>query len=184
MFVTPKDSRQRYTKQCLYETFEKALEHQSVSEITVSELCKDAGISRKTFYKYYNDPFALLSAMQDDLFVGFQQAAEDLPHDVFTIAPAFIKFSGQNRVLMRAAFANRGEGNIIDRIITWLYDTYRKDWERVNPELTSEQVRFLFQFVVSGLAGIVQLWLVEYPEMPDELVCAQADALLHAASPS
>ena len=51
MYIEPKDSRQRYTKQCLFDSFSRALECKPVSEITVSEICDDAGISRKTFYK-------------------------------------------------------------------------------------------------------------------------------------
>lgn len=181
MYITPKDSRQRYTKQCLYEAFEQALDSKQVSEISISELCKEAGVSRKTFYKYYADQYALLSAMQDDLFVGFERIAAELPRNIFDIAPAFISFAGENRVLMRAAYANRSEGNIIDRIITWLYDTYKEEWKLLNPALSEDQVRFLFQFVVSGITGMVQLWLFEYPELPAEVICAQALTLLSLA---
>ena len=73
MYVEPKDPRQRCTKERLFASFERALQSKPVSDITVSEVCRDAGISRKTFYKYYSDPFALLLAMQDDLFVGLAQ---------------------------------------------------------------------------------------------------------------
>lgn len=183
IFEMPKDSRQRYTKQCLFETFERMLEEKPVSDIKVSDLCKEAGVSRKTFYKYYADPFMLLSAMQDDLFIGFKQVVEGLPRNIFAIAPELIRFSGEHRVVMRAAFANRGEGNVIDLIINWLYLTYREEWELANPNLSSREVRFLFQFVVSGLTGMVELWLVEYPSMPAEKVCAQADALLRLSTP-
>lgn len=53
MYVEPKDSRQRCTKERLFASFERALQSKAVSDITVSEVCSDAGISRKTFYKYY-----------------------------------------------------------------------------------------------------------------------------------
>ena len=64
----PKDSRQRYTKESLYASFLELLDEKAVSDITVIEICERAGVSRKTFYKYYSDQFALLMGMQKDLF--------------------------------------------------------------------------------------------------------------------
>ena len=182
MYIEPKDSRQRYTKQCLFDSFSRALERKPVSEITVSEICEDAGVSRKTFYKYYSDQFALLLAMQDDLFAGFEGYVEQLPANVFDMAPALIAFASENRVLIRAAFENRGEGNFIDRVIAYLYDAYHGDWERANPEMDAQDVEFLFHFVVSGLVGVVRLWLFETPDLSAEEVSAKADYLMKLAA--
>lgn len=183
MYVEPKDSRQRYTKQCLFDSFLKALEDKPVSAITVSEICEDAGISRKTFYKYYSDPFALLLAMQDDLFVGFEKQLQDLPSNVYDIAPALIMFASEHRVLIRAVFENRGEGNFIDRMISSLYDAYHEDWETSNPTMSATDVGFLFYYVTSGLAGIIRLWLFQNPEMAPEEVAAKAEYLMQLSTP-
>ena len=183
MYIEPKDSRQRYTKQCLFDSLLHALEQKPVSDITVSEICEEAGISRKTFYKYYSDQFALLLAMQDDLFAGFERYVEKLPHNVFDMVPALMAFASEHRVLVRAAFENRGQGNFIDRVIAYLYDAYHSDWERANPNLPKQDVTFLFHFVASGLVGIIRLWLFEEPELSAEEVAKKADFLLRMASP-
>lgn len=183
MYVEPKDSRQRYTKQCLFDSFLKALETKPVSAITVSEISDDAGVSRKTFYKYYSDQFALLVAMQDDLFVGFEEELKDLPPNVFDIAPALIKFAEKHRVLVKAVFENRGEGNFIDRIVDYLYEAYHAEWEKQNPQLSSKDVEFLFYYVTSGLVGIIRHWLFEAPEMPIDEVMMRADFLMKLTTP-
>ena len=126
MYVEPKDSRQRCTKERLFASFERALQSKAVSDITVSEVCSDAGISRKTFYKYYSDPFALLLAMQDDLFAGLGQRLTKLPPDVYVISSDIIDFVAEHRVVAKAVFENRGEGNLIDRVLAYLHATYRK----------------------------------------------------------
>jgi len=183
MYVEPKDSRQRYTKQCLFTSFLAVLETKSVSSTTVSEICEDAGISRKTFYKYYSDQFALLLAMQDDLFVGFQKELEALPANVFDITPALIKFTEQHRVLLKAVFENRGEGNFIDKVVDYLYGAYHTEWEKQNPQFSAKDVEFLFYYVTSGLVGIIRHWLFETPNMPAEEVIARADFLMHLSTP-
>jgi len=183
MFEKPRDSRQRYTKLCLFDSFLYALETKPVSAITVSEISADAGVSRKTFYKYYSDQFALLLAMQDDLFTGFENELKDLPQDIFAIVPALIRFSERHRVLLRAVYENRGEGNFIDRVVNHLYTAYHIVWEEQNPELTKKDVEFLFYYVVSGLVGIIGHWLFNEPNMPANEVIKQAGYLMHLTTP-
>ena len=179
----PRDSRLRYTKDCLYESFLELLSQKPVSDITVNQICEGAGISRKTFYKYYSDQFALLRAMQDDLFEDYRQQLVGQAAEVAQIMPVLIRFVDANRVLVRAAFANQGEGNFIDRVLDDLFATYREAWELANPDLPAEDVEFLFYFAVSGLFGIVRRWLFALPELAVDDVIAQASALMYVADP-
>ena len=179
----PRDSRLRYTKECLYESFLEFLAEKPVSDITVIEICARAGVSRKTFYKYYSDPFALLRSMQDDLFEDYRELLVGQPADISAIMPVLIRFVGENRVLVKAAFANRGEGNFVDRVLDDLFATYREAWEAANPELSAEDVEFLFYFAVSGLFGIVRHWLFEHPELAADEIVRQAALLMHVANP-
>ncbi|MBR0405396.1 MAG: TetR/AcrR family transcriptional regulator C-terminal domain-containing protein [Eggerthellaceae bacterium] len=179
----PRDSRLRYTKECLYGSFLELLAEKPVNDITVIEICEKAGVSRKTFYKYYSDQFALLVAMQDDLFEDYRHQLEGQPAEVSQIMPVLIRFVDENRVLVRAAFANQGEGNFVDRVLDDLYATYREAWGQANPALSEADVEFLFYFAVSGLFGIVRRWLFEHPELTAETVISQAAALMHVADP-
>jgi len=183
LFVEPKDSRQRYTKQCLFSAFLRALETKPVSAITVSEISEDAGVSRKTFYKYYSDQFALLLAMQDDLFIGFEDELKNIPPNIFSIVPALIEFTEQHHVLIKAVYENRGEGNFIDRVINYLFDAYHKEWEMQNPSLSKKDVEFLFFYVVSGIVGIIGHWLFEEPDMTTDEVIGRAGYLMKLTTP-
>jgi len=177
------DSRQRYTMMCLFDSFLAALETHPVSDITVSQICENAGISRKTFYKYYSDQFGLLLAMQDDLFVGFQETLQNLPVNVFDITPELIRFANENRVLLKAAFENRGTDNFIDRVIDYLYDAYHVAWEGLNPKMSKKDVEFLFYYVTSGLVGIIRHWLFENPDMTPDEVIEQSNYLITLSTP-
>ena len=180
----PRDSRLRYTKECLYRAFLGFLDQKTVSDITVSEICATAGISRKTFYKYYADQFSLLMGMQDDLFEEYREKLADEPADVHQIAPMLIEFAERNHTLVKAVFANRAEGNFIDRIIDDMWDTYRGDWEQANPLMPAQDVEALYYYVVSGLVGIVRHWLFEHPETPSSEITRQAEMLLELSDPS
>ena len=90
----PKDSRQRYTKESLYASFLELLDEKAVSDITVIEICERAGVSRKTFYKYYSDQFALLMGMQNDLFEDYRDLISAEEPDIFRIAPTLTGLVG------------------------------------------------------------------------------------------
>ena len=179
----PRDSRLRYTKECLYESFMHFLEEKPVSDITVSEICDRAGISRKTFYKYYPDQFGLLASMQNDLFDRYREQLESRPADVREITPVLIRFADENRTLVKAVFANRGAGNFIDRMVDDLWATYHHDWEQANPDMEAIEVEYLFYYIVSGMVGIVRHWLCEHPEMDAAHVSERANLLLDLTDP-
>ncbi len=103
--------------------------------------------------------------------------------NVYDIAPALIRFVGEHRVLMRAVFANRGEGNFVDRVLDDLFAAYRSDWERANPDMSAQDVEFLFHYVVSGLIGIVRHWLFDRPALEVETVCTHAAQLMALSDP-
>ena len=47
------------------------LKEKSYSDISISELCRKAGLSRNTFYKFFSGKDALLSYLKEDISLGF-----------------------------------------------------------------------------------------------------------------
>jgi AcrR family transcriptional regulator len=155
-----------------------------VPDIAVVDLCEKAGVSRKTFYKYYSDPFGLLLSMQDDLFVGFKAELVDIPANIYDIVPVLFRFADQHRLLLSATLMHRGEGNFIDRVIRYLYEAYREDWEKANPTMSVEEVHYLFYFVTSGLVGILRLWLLAQTDKNIDEIIKQAETMMKIATPA
>lgn len=61
------DKRIQKTKQKLRETFIQMLQTKTFDQITVTELCDAAQMSRITFYAHYNDKYDLLEALMQQL---------------------------------------------------------------------------------------------------------------------
>ena len=47
-----------------------------------------------------------------------------------------IDFVAEHRVVAKAVFENRGEGNLIDRVLAYLHATYHESWEQANPGMS------------------------------------------------
>lgn len=65
------DKRIRKTKRYIKQTLIEVLTEKPFEQITVTELCKRADISRITFYAHYNDKFALV----DEMFAEMLESA-------------------------------------------------------------------------------------------------------------
>ena len=61
------DKRIQKTKQKLRDTFIQMLQTKTFDQITVTELCEAAKMSRITFYAHYNDKYDLLEAIMQQL---------------------------------------------------------------------------------------------------------------------
>ena len=61
------DARVRYTKMIIKKTLIDLLKTQSISKISVKEICDTAQINRSTFYKHYNNVYDLVEKIENEL---------------------------------------------------------------------------------------------------------------------
>ena len=69
--VEQTDLRVRRTHKLLWEALMEELSERTIEEITVSDMCDRAMVHRTTFYKHYEDKYALLEQ-------GIRQMYNDL----------------------------------------------------------------------------------------------------------
>ncbi len=60
--------RVQLTKKMIKEAFLTLLDEKDIQSITVRELCNVADVNRATFYKYYDNEYALLNEMNHDFY--------------------------------------------------------------------------------------------------------------------
>ncbi|MBY5033939.1 TetR/AcrR family transcriptional regulator [Streptococcus gallolyticus] len=62
------DNRRERTKKAIEKAMVNLLKHQSFDEISTSQLAKNAGISRSSFYTHYKDKYEMIDRYQQTLF--------------------------------------------------------------------------------------------------------------------
>ena len=63
----------RYSQECIVDAFIYLLGEKNFQNITVTEICKKAGVARITFYKYYKTTNDVLKAAVDFKFALFKE---------------------------------------------------------------------------------------------------------------
>ncbi len=66
--MTESNQRVVITKRMLKEGLMRLLKEKSLDKISITELCREAGINRTTFYRHYEWPRDVLTEMQNDFF--------------------------------------------------------------------------------------------------------------------
>lgn len=135
-----------------------------VDKITVSDLCKQLGISRKTFYAYFEDKQAILE----------QIFREDIATPISTLMPLFS--SEQESIggllllerVYQGIYENRDFYTHVvtqnsDRIFTHIFQNGLMDLSidlfRSKHGTCSEKYRYVVRFTAAGQAGIVVQWI-------------------------
>lgn len=85
MSEEPADLRVRRTHKLLWEALMAELSERAFEEITVREICERAMVHRSTFYKHYEDKYALLEQGIQQMYDDLVAPEEHLPPSAFSV---------------------------------------------------------------------------------------------------
>ena len=88
------DLRVRRTHKLLWEALMAELSERPIEEITVSDICERAMVHRTTFYKHYEDKYALLEQGIRQMYDDLLAEEEHLPPSAYSVEhppPYFIR---------------------------------------------------------------------------------------------
>lgn len=149
------------TMQAMAASLKRHMETKPLSRITISEICNDCGINRKTFYYHFQDIYALLRWMLDREAVEVVRKS-DLIHDYKEVLHFIFDYVEQNNKIINCAYDALGrEGmrllfapdflSIVENLITEIED-------HMNVSLDKKYKEFLCDFYTNALTGLLIDW--------------------------
>ncbi|WP_414051433.1 TetR/AcrR family transcriptional regulator [Macrococcus animalis] len=94
------------TKQLLTKGLLKILNNKMISEVTVTELCNVSQVSRRTFYRYYNNTMELLDEMVSELLTQYKEKLEETKNDNQNIESQFYNFWYEQKDFVKVLIIN------------------------------------------------------------------------------
>ena len=179
---TKDNQRVRLTKRLLRESIIKLLGKQTIYDITVSQLCEDAGINRSTFYKYYNNIREIYEEIeQEALEAGASCIASVNVHDNGSIiqqVEVLLSHIRDNSALYTLLLENSADGDFPYKLIEGTVGKIT-DMHELMPGNMHVYAEYCSLFVVSGSLSIIRKWLSSgMNESPREL----AELILNIAT--
>ena len=158
-----------------------AMKTKRYEEITISDLCDQMGIPRKSFYRYFSGKDGALHALIDHTLLDFEQYSVTLsgngPVNVPKDLRHFFEFWQQHRPLLDALERSGLSGVLVQRAISQAQNEYalpREQTRRDSRRLQSHAITFC----ICGIMSMVTRWHRSgYTESPAELAQIAATLL-------
>lgn len=159
------NQRIKLTKKLLKDSLLHLMEEKSIQRISVSELCKNAGINRATFYNHYTAPSDILTEMGNEL-------AEEI-HELLKKKKLYYQGTLQEKVEAVCTYLQKKgqtakilfQNNTPESEFAAKLFRGQNNWERLCEELFTmygeEGKDLLLTFFVHGTYCMINRWLLD-----------------------
>ena len=177
------DRRIRKTKALLRGALTSLLERKDVKDITVSELAALADVNRGTFYCHYKDIYDMVEQLESELFQEFAAvlnaySENSLRHGLRPILRDVFEFIERNLDLCSGLLNLERDTSFLERLKETVQAKVAREWCGLYPSLNGPRGQYYLPFVVGGVIGLIQQWLVQTPRESAEEMAALAEQLI------
>ncbi len=180
------DLRVRKTKKALFDAFIKLLSQKPFDEITVNELCDEAGVRRATFYKHYSDKFDFLTAyvrlLRDrfDRLIWKSEKPINTSEYYIEYAKRFIHFLSDHASVTQNICHNSLFPSVLAIILEQNYkDTCDRLRLSVESGLTlSAPIETIALMCTGGVAGCIYNWIKNDQMSDPDAIAEQIGAVI------
>lgn len=148
------ESRQKLVRALL-----RVMEQYDYSEITVTQIAQEAGLSRKTFYRLFKDKDEILALLFDGLFQECfgRIRARDL-HHYWDVMQVYFDFWEERKELLALLQKNR----LLARVFEQAYEYWTRVFEFVRSKETAESLALplpcLLAYSAGGMHSMLFKW--------------------------
>ncbi len=147
------------TKQLIIQQYKDLVKKEKTSEISVSEICRHAGISRKTFYNHFQDRFSILESIifeeiEKPLCLALKRhfSNREAIHMIFSnllLEKDFYKI----------AIMENCQNSLFDSLIECLAKVISEN--NYEPELTEKEQEYLNYKFAAEIVLMIKKWMSE-----------------------
>ena len=173
---TVNNLRFQETDRRIKDTMLSLMQQKDFHKITVSDICKESGVNRSTFYAHFTDVYDLMKKMQQDTFRDIQDTfkdthagnyAEYFSESSLTRVLTHIK---KNRLFYRACLSY-GQA-VTDMAGDELFMRYMRPFFLSlgfsETDADERRMQYYFRFFFAGMIDVIRLWVesdcIETPE--------------------
>ena len=149
---TPNNKRKRKSIEHIEKIFIELLQEQELNKISVSDICKKAGLNRTTFYANYTDIYDLADSIRDKLENNLSQLYYREINEGFNSNDYLKLFRHikENQMFYKTYFKLGYDNN---------YRIIKFDRNLAKLHFQNKFVEYHIEFFKSGITRIIKMWL-------------------------
>ena len=152
------NKRKRDSIDKIEKSFINMLQKKEINQISVTDICKDTGLNRSTFYANYIDIYDLADKMREKLEKDFESHfSENTARDAITMFSHIY----ENQIFYKTYFKLGYD----EKHQPYIYDTTRAE-----KDFKGKHIKYHIEFFKNGLNSIIKMWLNDgCKETPEEM---------------
>lgn len=155
--MTVKNPKSIATRKCLTEALLILMKKKKIQDISISELCSKAGVSRTGFYRNFNYKEELIYEYMSYMFSDYMKEIKKRENlSTYDFAELFFSFFSNHKEFVALL--------IESNIQTLLLDIFTQNIEEINKQIglgsdTTEELILKTQFLAGGLYNLLFTWV-------------------------
>jgi len=154
------------TKQIVIDSIKRLLEKQKFENITVQNIIDEAGVSRATFYKYFNSKYDLAAALFSE-YITQDILMKYNGNNYVDSLESILEFIKNNQKYFKKVFKTTGEESFYGFLTKYYEESYiRHGKQRFGIENFTDEQLFKIGFASNQWAYCIKKWVDSdcYPE--------------------
>jgi len=175
------DRRTQKTKKAIRDAFLTLLSEKNINKITVAEISQLADLGRGTFYLHYKDIYDLYEKIEDDFYSEIEQFfdqsySDDQSADLMYLTHMITDFMASNKDVFLLLSGSESNGRVLRQLKELII---KKTIWKESGQNSSDYLAVKFVFVISGVVGVLEEWLLNGIELSQEQISQTLYAVLH-----
>lgn len=157
------NKRKRESIKRMEDAFVRLIQTKEIKDISVTEICKTAGLNRSTFYANYIDIYDLVDKMRERMAEDFRELYEDEVRNRYNTNDYLKLFYHirENQLFYKTYFKMQFDLHFQ----TGCYDT-----RLAQTYYNNQHIKYHSEFFRAGITAIIKIWLEDSCDLsPEEL---------------
>lgn len=156
-----------YLKECLRDSYFTLLEEKPADSISVSEIVKLAGVSRMSFYRYYQTKEDVVKQYINDSFNDFIGTIKhDLIKDPQVAATVFFSYFRTNKLRLKVLIKQGHFHLFFESFSNFLQESNLTIDS--NPDIADENLKYYYEYASGGILNLAKSWVLGDMNESDE----------------
>ena len=167
--ATKNNRRTKITKMLLQESLIELMNHKTISQITIKEICENAELNRSTFYLHYNDQYQLLEEIEQAIFDETNRYLQNVvaSADTTEYVQNFLDYMKKNKDIFSILLCKQENISFQERFIS---SALKNAQAYINLGCPKHQEPYIFSFIISGCSRMICDWIAnDFPVSSSEL---------------
>lgn len=150
----------------------KSMLEKPYCDISVSDLCEQAGISRKSFYRYFGNKDGCLNSLLDRILLGSSDYSATANYSAGQDSPELLQIMSywmDQKPLLDAITANNLQSRLLDRCIQHTIHEARETLRWLGVTDVSQDSESIIFSVTGFLAVLLEWSRTNFPRTPSEM---------------